>query len=516
MQVKIKVGGIDISSKVREESLSIESVITYAIDTCEFVVEGDVTIADKAEIIISNLAETVRYFAGYMAQVARAREGITKVFVCQAQDYTVLLDTVLVNKIYDNKTDKEIIIDLFTTYLPEIDTATYVDTGLTNVHVVYNRIPLRQAVEQLAGNSAYDWYVDYNKKLHYFAPEANAAPFELSDAPNMSTSYPYSEFNYTRDATKIINSVIVEGGTYLSEDSSFELEGNAQTKELLMPYKMHKPTTATKLQVYKNTGTDASPIWTEQTVGTDYLDTMPAYDCLHNYQEKLVKFYVAPPLLKRAVKVTGRYDVPLLCRVKSQASYNAYGRWQEGKVVNRNIDNLDWAKLVGKGVLVEHAFMKERGSLVCEQDGLLSGQRVKIDNALRGISNYYLIRQVTTRILGGQYCRYEVEFGEWNPDLVDLLLRIKWQMAEYKRREEEVTAETVILIEVLEQSEALDLTEATQFASDAPPVYKMVGHTGIAHELLTLAESQPAPVSHTKNNYLWDAADAKWDFATWG
>lgn len=522
MQVLLKIGGVNKSSSLRADSLRIESVITKQIDTCRFTLTGEHTLTEGSdEVIISNVAETTRYFAGYIARVKRGVEGITKLHLIDCQDYSVLLDAVLVNKVFVDKTDAYILNALFAEYLPEINAVTYVETGKTHDRIVLNRVTLRAVVDMLAEDSALDWYVDYSKNLHYFTPAANAAPFGISDSPDNVTTFPCSRLDYEHEATKLINLVTIEGGFYKSEDISFEIPGNAQTLELLLPYKMHGPVAGGNLLVYKNTGSDVTPTWTAQGVGIDHVDTLGGgIDVLLNFDEKLLKFASAPPNLKRAVKATGRYDVPVLVKVRSTASYALYGRWYEDKIIDQTIDSRDWAKLRGKGILAGSAFAKERGSFTCLQDGLTSGQLIYIVNAKKGLDGYYLINRLTTRILGGTQCEYTAQFGEYNPDLVDILLGLKRQAVQYRaRREDEV------LTELFEQEEDLALAEATDIHSDdfssglvnrwiALPPTQGAGHN-VQHEALALAEA-PAITDHEKNNYLWDAADFRWDFASWG
>lgn len=521
MQVLIKINGVDKSGSFRADSLKIDSVITKQIDTCKFTLTGEHTLVEgKDEVIISNLAETVRYFAGFIAKAKREVEGITKLHYVDCQDYSVLLDTVLVNKVYSSQTDAYILNDLFTTYLSEINATTYVETGKTHDRIVFNRITLRAAVNMLAEDSALDWYVDYNKNLRYFTPAANAAPFGINDSPDMVSTFPCSRLDYEKEATKLINLVTVEGGFYKSGDVSFEIPGNNQTLELLLPYKMHGPVAGGNLLVYKNTGSDVTPTWTTQGVGIDHVDTLGGgIDVLLNFDEKLLKFAVAPPNLTRAVKVTGRYDVPVLVKVRSTASHALYGRWYEEKIVDQDIDSRDWAKLRGKGVLADSAFAKERGSFTCLQDGLTSGQLIHIVNVKKGLDGYYLINRLTTRILGGTQCEYTAQFGEYNPDLVDILLGLKRQAVQYRApREDEV------LTELFEQEEDLALAEATDQHGDdfssglvnrwiAEPPTQGAGHN-VQHEALALAEA-PAFSSHVKNNWLWDT-ETVWDKFSWG
>lgn len=507
MQILVKIEAVDKTSSMRKESLRIESVITRRIDTCHFTLEGTHTLTEGSdEIIISNTGETIRYFAGFITKIARDIEGITKLFHCTCQDYTILLDRVLVNEVYTDKTDAYILNDLFTKYLPEINATTYVATGKTHDRILFNRITLRQAIDMLSTDSGLDWYVDYNKNLRYFTKETFLAPFDISNDPDEVTTYPCSRLKYTRNATKIINRVIVIGGHYLSNDTNFELPGDAQTTELLMPYKMHAADGESELLVYKNDGDDGEPEWTSLGVGIDHIESLGgAIDILHNYQEKLLKFDTAPPDLKRAIKVTGRYDVPVLVRVRSEESYDKYGRWFDDKLVNKDINSRDWAALAGKGMLAKSAFQKEIGSYIGIQDGLFSGMRQKLTNALRGIDDYYLINKVITHILGGTQCQYEVHYGEYNPDLVDMIISLKARSTQFQEiRDDEV------LNELFEQDESLALAEATdRHENDTPctgrwiaePPTQSAGHH-VIHEALALVGA-PTRAEYTTEAYRW-------------
>lgn len=545
MKIKVKVNGYDRTNMVRAESIKISSVITNRIDTCQLTFEDTFDMVDFTEwdeIIISdgywrdplvhsytspfnlretympNAGETIRYFAGFISNIKRDIEGITKIYHCQCQDYTILLDRTLVNEVYASQTDAQILTAIFTKYLPEIDASTYVATGNTHDKITFNRATLREVIDILSRESGLDWYVDYNKNLRYFTKETNLAPFGLSDSPDNSTTYPYGSLSYERDFTSPINRVTVIGGYYLSDDNDFELPGNAQTTELWLPYRMTAPDGETQILVWENIGTDGAPNWSALGVGIDNIDTLGgAIDVLHNQEEKLLKFGTAPPLLKRAIKVHAKYDVKVLVRVTSQESYSTYGRWFDGKVVNQDINSRGWAKLEGKAVLAQNAFVRESGNLKITQDGLQSGMLISIVNALRGLDGDYLIHEVKSRLLGGETWEYTIGFGEYNTDLVDMLITMKANTRQYyASREDEV------LNELFEQAETLSLVEATDRHEDAfPPDWSRwialppdqgAGYH-IRHEGLALAEA-PARSEHLTEAYKWDDG-TKWGFGTW-
>ena len=127
MELLVKIAGTNRTTSYIKDSLDIKNVINQRIDTCKLDVEdttGSITISNWDEIIISNTGETVRYFAGFIMDIEHPLAGVTKVFRCRAQDYTVLLDRVIVNISYAGKTDAFIINALCTVYLSDVDGST--------------------------------------------------------------------------------------------------------------------------------------------------------------------------------------------------------------------------------------------------------------------------------------------------------------------------------------------------------------------------------------------------------
>jgi len=434
--LSVTIGGKERS--ILEPSLLIESLITRQIDRCSFQVEdttGAITIDGAEEIIIT--IDGVRCFGGYITNVGVLVDGLTRVYDCEANDYTILAEKKVARKEYTNQFGSWIISNLVGTYLPEIDRLYvpigYVCTGDKLIdRIAFNNKTLKECIEQICALTGWDYYVDYNKCLHYFPLETNAAPFELSDSPDNLTSYGYKMVKYSKDSSQIINKVFVKAGIYLSGDEELIYAGNGQSKETQLGYKLFPEIGKTQIRVYRNTNIEGTPTWTEMTVGVDGKDNPINFDVLYNFDEKLLKWYVAPPAFYDAVKVLGQWEVNLILEVKSRPSYEAYGRWYEYAITDESLTGREAARLRGKAILAEHAFAKENGILTCTQDGLVAGQYVKITDSIRGIQGNYLIHRVTSRILGGELFEYTVEFGEWNQDLFDILIAHKRQLEPYE------------------------------------------------------------------------------------
>jgi len=249
MRVEVSINGADV--KLFERSLSLNSRLGKRISTASFDVEGEerwatpsFAIAEanaiggytrpwvkdevkidrgaapfvncaiaEASALGGNSTYTDHFFGGYLAAVELKLAGVRRFYRCTAQDYNVLPTTKLVTKTYSAKTEQEIIDDLFTAYLPNIDTSTYVESSGTTYTLKWTRAKLSEALDELAKINSKEWYIDHEKYLHYFTPVTTAAPFGFSDTPSLSTLLPYSALTHVEDATKLIKTITVVGDT---------------------------------------------------------------------------------------------------------------------------------------------------------------------------------------------------------------------------------------------------------------------------------------------------------------
>lgn len=202
MIIQTKISGNIV--KLFQEKFQVENRLSNKVSTAKFNLVAEETWATPAlscgnnivafggytrphvkdEIQINNIA-TIRwldnFFGGYIATVGHKLIGIRRVYQCSAQDYNIVLHSILVTEDYSSKTEQEIIDDLFTTYWSDIDTTTYVDGTEDIASINFTRLYLDEALNQLAKLNGKEWYIDYQKKLHYFTPATGTAPFELKD-----------------------------------------------------------------------------------------------------------------------------------------------------------------------------------------------------------------------------------------------------------------------------------------------------------------------------------------------
>lgn len=468
LNLTITLDSVDVTAYVVPGTLSITSILTSQADTAQFTLEnaGALTVNDWDEVIITDGA--IRIFAGFVLMTDKTQEqGVQVDLSVSCVDYTILLDKVKVKEEYLDKTDKEILIDLMSDHLSEITTATYVKELRHYDRIRFNRMSLREIVDQLADIANADWYIDYHKRLHFFSVEENSAPFELSDSPDLSTSYPFNGLTVSVDGTQVINRVEVVGGMYLSDDNTFYLAGTGQDNRITLPLKAHAPDGETSILVWRNDGTEAVPSWTSLTVKAGYIDQLGGTsEVLHYFQEKVLEQQNNWPNLPNAVKVEAKYEVPLRARVRSEESYNHYGRWFDEVVSDTNILDKATARLVGKGILAKNAMATTALSLSTYQPGIRSGETLTINSTKHGVADDYLVQRVVTRVGVNGQSVCDIEAGTYDPDLVDMMVKIA---RDVKKRP--VWNEDEVLDEFLETVETMALTETSKTVSDDQPPY---------------------------------------------
>ena len=453
----------DISGYLNlHKRFSVVSALTGQIDTADFSIEDADTVApaDWDEVVIydGDLDTGVRIFGGFILDLLET-EGANagRDFQIGCSDYTAWLDKVIIKEYYEDVDDDEIIVDLFDTYAPEYDVSTYVDFIRYQDKIRFNRRSIRQALDLLAQFAAGDWYVDYEKRIHYFRTEIPPSPHALSDNPDMSTSFPYGNFRKKTDGAGVVNRVEVVGGNYLSDDMTFYLEGTGQDPVIQMPFKMHGPEAGGALQVWRNDGSEGTPSWTAMTVKVGHIDTLGgATEVLHYFQEQNLEQQSDWPQLANAVKIFGRFEVPLRTKARDQPSFDHYKRWFDDVIDNPDIVDKLTAKLAARARMAGAAL--DRVDIKCDtrEPGIFSGMLQPFVNANAGIDGDYLVQRSQAKLRPGGRVVYTLSLGTYSPDLIDVLLQLARQAKGAPAwRDDEV------LDEILDVAEDLTLSDGT-------------------------------------------------------
>lgn len=481
LSLTVTLDGVDVSNYVDPKNFSINNALTRQVDTCTLTLEDARAVGPQAwqELVVLDGAS--RLFGGYVTDIDREEGAATEEAsppsvmgldcTLTASDYSIRLDKVIVKAEYVNMTDAAILADLFADYLPGegFDATTYVTAIKTHARKRFNRKTLLECIQDLAGLAKADFYVDYNKALHYFETSTGAttAPFALSDSPDLTTSMPFADFVVNLDGAGVVNRVEVLGGNYRSDDTEFQLPGNGADARIILPFKLHAPDGETSIKVWRNDGTDASPTWTALAVKTGYIDTLgSASEVLYYFQEKVLEISTPWPALEKAVKIEAKYEVPLRTRVQDPASIAHYGLILDDVLVDDTITDKTLARLAGLAKLAESAMAKMAITLRCDQPGLRAGQMVSVVNTAQQVSDTYLVQKVSAKIGVNGRAHYGVTLGTYNPNLIDMMLVLA-----RNAKPKAIWRDDEVLDELLQAAESISFAEVVDDVDSVPPYW---------------------------------------------
>ncbi len=475
LHLKIKLNGVDISNKVPLKPLDERGLPGLGIiqelgeiyDLCTFSIVDGGALSFQAydELIISDPGETVRYFGGVVTGFDDQEFGIAVDYICTATDFTVLLEKSIVINRWIDELDEDVLADIRTIAEPDLldfDFSTNVDSLGTVPTLTSSRLSVREVMDEMARRFSAQWYIDYNKNLHWFAVEKMQAPFTLSSSPDHSGSFPYSQLTVNQDALDLINRFTVVGGTEESAVVSDVYPADGLQLEFVVPHFYHSESEVIPIKVFINTGTEPSPTWTLQTLGIKNIDDGGGFDVLYSFTEKFFEFAVAPPLFKSSWQVTARKTIPIRARVRSDSSEQIYGRWFDDRIEDESISSKEEAKQAGRAKLASRSLARVVHTLTVNEPGLRVGMVVRLINSLRSIDGDYLIRRINRSFLGSGYMADSVELGDYLEDYYKLMLDIA-RAAKGKPpfREDDVLDDILDFSETLTLSEVVAITTST-------------------------------------------------------
>ena len=481
LALTVLIAGTDVTDYVAPGEFSISNVLTKQIDTCTLTLEDARLVNPQAwqELVVLDGSE--RAFGGYIISAEEVEGAATDEdepasvfgvnYSISASDYSIRLEKVVVKKEFVNMTDAAILAALFAEYLPSegFDATTHVSAIKTHPRKRFNRLTLLECIQDLAKLAKADFYVDYEKRLHYFEANTETAttPFVLSDDPDKISSMPYFDMSVSKDGAGLVNRVEVLGGNYRSDDTEFVLAGNGADARIILPFKLHAPDGHSSVQIWRNDGDDVTPIWTPLTVLTGYIDQLANPDeVLYYYQEKVIEIDTAWPALEKAVRLFAKYEVPLRTRVKDQASIDHYGLVLDDVIVDDTITDKAVARLAGLAKLAESAMAKTALSLKCNQPGLKAGQVATVVNSTHGINGNYLVQKVSVQASVAGKAEYSIALGTYNPSLIDIMLLLA-----KNAKPKPIWRDDEVLDELLQAAESISFAEVVDEVASVPPYW---------------------------------------------
>ena len=397
----VAIAGIDRTTDILGRSLKITDAINDAVNTCRFnlVDLSGNGIPETDDEIIITMDDDSKLFAGYITRVNLGSKlkdgGIVATVDCV--DYTRLLDSNLVHRTYTDETDQAIIQDIVNRYCQGLGiTTTNVLEGVTIDQISFNYIQPSQAIRRIAELTGRNWYIDYDKDIHYFPLTTEAAPFNIDD-----DSANYSNLGIDKDSSQLKNRVYVRGGTKLSDETQYIEVGDGEKRQFVLPDKPHDVT------VYVDRGAG----YVEETVGIKNIDT-DGYDWYLNFQEKYIEQDAAEDVLTDTdkFKITYKYDIPILVAVEDTASIVENGQ-KEFAIFDKSITTTQAARDRASAELTDYANDLIQGSFQTYETGFYSGQYMHITLTDYNIDDDYIIQKVSAESEGGGKYIYTISIA---------------------------------------------------------------------------------------------------------
>lgn len=396
MAYSIYIGGVDRTTDVINQSIVVEDTLNDKSNTCSFRLmdlSGNGAPATDDEVIIT-LDSDDKLFGGYITGISLSKQSTGLVeYSINCVDYTYILDRYLAHRSYQDSTDAEIISDLISRYCVGLGiTTTNVIEGVTINSIKFNYIQLSQCIRKIAQLTGRNWYIDYDKDVHYFPLTTNAAPFDID-----SSTTTYNSLNISKDGSQLKNRVYVRGGTKRSDPTTYSVKGDGVARQFPVPDKPHD------VSITVN--------GVSKTLGIKNVDTS-GYDYYVNFQEKYIEQDSGLTILATTdtLAVTYTYDIPILVAIEDTTSIMENGV-KEFAIFDKTIDTTQAARDRASAELTDYANDIVEGSFITYETGFRSGQYININLSDYGINDDYIVQKVSARSLGAGTFMYTISLA---------------------------------------------------------------------------------------------------------
>lgn len=490
VSIQIKANGVDVSSSIDWTTVDLLLVLTKEVSTLKFNVNNPgatkvgggtkytPVAGDQIDFYeTTNPGAVVSHLFGGTITEVETLSSPQSFLISQvtATDWSYKMDGKLVVQSYGGVDPSVIVQDIIANYCPAgFDATTYVQVAGYNIpSIKFNYEQPSKCIEALANQIGWQWYVDGDKKLHFFLAENNAAPFPIDDTTG---GLEWNSLDVDVNLQNMKNSVFVIGGIQdkiISPANAVDVYlGNGTQVVFSLQYAY----TAQTMTVLLN--------GTVQSIGIANQVTNPsAYQVLYDSGNKVITFNTVPGS-GAVVKVYGTAEIPIIGHALDQSAIAIYGEFQDA-IFDAQIKSTQEAqqRALAEILLYGHAVYDVK--FYTTTPGLRIGQNILFNSAKYGVSNYPL---VVKRIEGVGYTpgklRYQVEcIGSDQVTFVDIMTGILQQ-----ENSSNTTADNTVL-EVL-----LSITEA-----------------------FMAADVLSAPTSLPTRNYTYTSGSqiGHWNLSTW-
>jgi hypothetical protein len=444
--------------------------------------------------------------------------GVLQRYHVTCQDWGYVLDSKLVKKTYAQMDPADIVADIIANFCPAGFTTNHVQRGNFLVSLIqFNYQQPSKALESLAKQIGWDWYIDPLKDVHFFfadtstgSTETNPAPFAIDDSAG---NLEWPTLDVTVDLSNMKNSVFVVGGSYTK---IFALD---PIPPELAPVDVYTSVAGTFVYPlaypYDESTLTVTLAGVGQAIGTDLTTDPATVQVLYNDTGRFIRFTTDPGAGNQII-VQGDAKVPILAHVSNPAAVTEFGEYQD-VIVDSNILSVQQAQARAQAEIIQfgHPVYDVKFSTISPLSNLLFiGQTIKLNSVKFGVSNYPLvIRRIECVARTPTQLEYQVEaMGSDTVTFTDIMLTLLQQTS----GQTQTGASTVlqVLLPFNEQLLVLDTVEAVgtfgpyvwgPTASPGQSVEGGSGYGSFGYGSSSVAGIEPVA----------EQPEATWGFFTW-
>ena len=412
-------------------------------------------------------------------------------FTCQ--DWGYRFDAKLVKKAYTNMDPKAIVLDVVANFAGAGFTTNNVQTGNFLVSSIkFNYEQPTKALEALATQIGWDWYIDPNKDVHFFfagnaqgTSEIFPAPFNIDDT---SGNLDYNTIDVNVDLSNMKNSIFVVGGTYTKTYQTSPPAG------AFSPIDVY--TSVAGQFVYPLSGPydQSSMIVTlggvPQTIGTDQTTPDASAQVQYNNTNYFIRF-TSDPGSGHQIIVQGKARIPILAHLTNASAIATYGEIQDS-IIDAQIKSVSEAQERAYAEITQFGkpvYDVKFTTIAPTANQLYIGQSINLASASYGYGSTpypLVIKRIEGRMRSPYLMEFAVEcMGSDVVSFTDIMLYLLQQ-----NNAQTVTSDNSVLQLILQQFESLTVTESNVIV------------TGVS----------------VATPYLWGSVspqNMRWNFFTW-
>jgi len=462
--VQVYVDGTRVTRSIERNSLSVENILTRQVDRCKFVLRkyGDNhTFVPKNGNEVKVYNDGTQIFGGVIVKlVQRVEDYKILLYDIECEDYTRLLDKKLVADTFKNKTITQILESINADYLEDFTLNNAQGVSKEIAYIAFNYCSVSDAFTQLADLVSYDWYVDYDRDIHFFSKSAKSAPIDINDDDG---SYLKGSLRIRRDNSQLRNKIYIRGGEYLADTMTSEAISDGIQNVYPLPYKYEDLQVSVTGEVWEG--------------GIDGVDAITLYDYLWNKDEKFIRFRGDRiPNDTSSIKMSGQPYLPVRVVTQDMGSITDTISAEGGDgiyeflVVDNSINSKEGARERAVEELDAYKETLSEGQFSTYEDGLKAGQRIRINSDSHDIDEYFIINKVTARMYTSEALRYDVSIVTTKTlGIIEFL-----QGLLLKETKQIIINENEIIDLVYAKSESLTIAEEVTSSKSHNPVSESV------------------------------------------